>query len=268
LQGIDATELHYQPSPLSPGEKKGLSAAKLQAYHQVTHSYRQFLGATATKALHDFLAATGKTTIACRVITQVDKPNEVFDTYGRMVGDIEVTIHGNTLNLTHWLVEQGWAFPTFYSSMTNDEINTLLGLSKTARSKKAPDWKYLSKTVGPFNFNLLEPKVGDTSVLATDKGPVILPKLYRRYTNWSARNKAKVTSQNFQEFLKAGSDGRPDRCFETADFLTNGVHSATPRTFDEFVVAGKTIKFQPDGLVFKEAPSKLVGPDGKLIEHF
>ena len=34
LQGIDATELHYQPSPLSSTEKKGLSKAKLAAYHE------------------------------------------------------------------------------------------------------------------------------------------------------------------------------------------------------------------------------------------
>src|SRR5256885_955535 len=60
LQGIDATELHYQPSPLSTTEKKGLSPARRDAYHLVTHSYRQFLGATATKALRDFLATTGK----------------------------------------------------------------------------------------------------------------------------------------------------------------------------------------------------------------
>src|SRR6266516_1786266 len=36
LQGIDATELHYQPSPLSTTEKKGLSPAKRNAYHLVT----------------------------------------------------------------------------------------------------------------------------------------------------------------------------------------------------------------------------------------
>jgi endonuclease YncB( thermonuclease family) len=268
LQGIDATELHYQPSPLSPAEKKGLSAAKLNAYHLVVHSYRQLLGATATKVLHDFLATSGKAALTCQVFTQVDRPSEVFDTYGRLVGDIEVTLKGKSVNLNQWLVEQGWAFPTFYTSMTNDEISVLLGLTKTARSKKAPVWKYLSKTIGPFNFNLLEPKKGDTSVLASDKGPVILPKLYRRYANWSARNKAKVTSENFQKFLAAGSGGRPDACFETADFLANGIHSATPRTFDQFVVGGGTIKFQPDGLVFQEAPSKLVGADGKPITHF
>ena len=202
-----ACKVSTRPNSTTSAEKKGLSAAKLNAYHLLVHSYRQLLGATATKALHDFLATSGKATLACEVFTQVDHPDEVFDTYGRLVGDIEVTLKGKTVNLNQWLVQQGWAFPTFYSSMTDDEINTIIALAKTARSKKAPVWKYLAMTIGPFNFKLLEPKKGDTSVLATDKGPVILPKLYRRYTSWSVRHKAKVTSENFQQFLAAGSGG-------------------------------------------------------------
>src|SRR6266702_3536238 len=70
------------------------------------------------------------------------------------------------------------------------------------------------------------------------------------YTNFSPRKKAKITAQNFQAFLVAGSGGKPDICFETADFVANGVHSATPHNFADFVVGGKTIKFQPDGLWF------------------
>ncbi|WP_244645988.1 hypothetical protein [Bradyrhizobium campsiandrae] len=105
-------------------------------------------------------------------------------------------------------------------------------------------------------------------MLATDKGPVILPKLYRRFTNWSAREKAKITSQNFQKFLSAGSGGKPDICYEIDDFLSSGVHSASPRNFAEFIEGGKTIKFPPDGLVFGEAPSTLVGADGKVIAGF
>ena len=267
LQGIDAPELHYQPSPLSKSEKKGLSAAKLNDFHLVVHPYRQLLGATTSKALHDFLASTGKATFDCRVFTQVDAPNEVFDTYGRLVGDIEITMNGTPVNLNQWLTEQGWAFPTFYSTMTNDEIITFRDLAKTARSKKRGVWKFLAKTIGPFDFTLREPKKNETSVLATDKGKVLFPKLYRRYTNWSARNKAKITNQTFQKFL-AGSGGKPDDCFEIGDFLANGVNSAMRRTFDEFIEAGKIIKFEPAGLVFGEAPSKLVRPDGTEIQHF
>jgi endonuclease YncB( thermonuclease family) len=268
LQGIDAPELHYQPSALSPIEKKGLSAAKLNDYHLLVHFYRQLLGATSTKALHDFLATTGKTTFDGRVFTQVDKPNDVFDTYGRLVGDIEIVMSGTPVNLNQWLVEQGWAFPTYYSSMTNDEILAINALAKAARSKKRGVWKFLSKTVGTFDFTLREPKKNETTVLATDKGPALFPKLYRRFTNWSARNKAKATKQTFQTFLAAGSGGKPDGCFETGDFLAHGVHSATHRTFDEFIQSGKTIKFQPDGLVFSEAQSKVVRPDGSEIHDF
>jgi len=268
LQGIDAPELHYQPAALSSAEKKGLNAAAVDAYRQLVHPYRQFLGATSTKALHDFLANTGKTTFDCRVVTQVDTPNEVFDTYGRLVGDIEITLSGPPINLNHWLVEHGWAFPTYYSSMTNDEIIAVDNLAKTARSKKLGVWKFLGKTVGTFDFTLREPKKNDTSVLASDKGPVLFPKLYRRFTNWSARNKAKVTTRTFQAFLAAGPDGKSDPCFETADFLANGVHSATHRTFDQFIESGKVIKFEPGGLVFSEAASKLVGPGGSPILSF
>jgi hypothetical protein len=234
----------------------------------VTHPYRQFLGATTSKALHDFLGSSGEAAIACRVFTHVDTPNEVFDTYGRLVGDIEVTVGGHKVDINHWLVEQGFAYPTFYSSMNDDEIKAFLALAKSARTKKLPVWKNLAKTIPAFDFDLREPKTNETGVLATDKGPVILPKLYRRYTNWSARKKAKVTSQNFQKYLSEGSGGKPDTCYEIADFLANGVHSATPRNFAEFVEGGKTIKFQPDGLVFGEAPSTLVGADGKPITGF
>ena len=137
--------------------------------------------------------------------------------------------------------------------MTNDEIVAVDTLAKAARSKKRGVWKFLSKTVGIFDFTLREPKKNETSVLATDKGPVLFPKLYRRFANWSTRNKAKVTKQTFQAFLAAGSDGRPDDCFETGDFLANGVYSATHRTFDEFVQSGKIIRFEPGGLVFSSS---------------
>ena len=37
---------------------------------------------------------------------------------------------------------------------------------------------------------------------------------------------------------------------------------------DQFVKGGKTIEFQPEGLVFSEAPSKLVDANNKPITHF
>ena len=40
------------------------------------------------------------------------------------------------MNLNHWLVEQGWAFPTYYTSMTNDVL-AIDKLAKAAQSKKS-----------------------------------------------------------------------------------------------------------------------------------
>jgi endonuclease YncB( thermonuclease family) len=157
LQGIDAPELHYRPAPLTTKEKSDASEAKKQAFKNVNHSYRQHLGATAAKKLHDFVRRAGSDTINCRVFTHVDKPNEVFDTYARFVGDIEITVDGRDVNINQWLVEDGWAFPGFYVSMNDDEIESLRGLAASAKRTRKGIWKYYSKRIGAFDFTLREP---------------------------------------------------------------------------------------------------------------
>ena len=255
LQGIDAPELHYQPSALQKNEFPGLDklgfAAKKKQYHdaKVVHPYRQLLGATTSKALHDFLAGGGQPLLPCRVFTHIDLPNDVFDKYGRMVADIEVEIGGKTVNINQWTIRTGASFPTFYSSMSDSEIKTLRAPAKTAQSRKRGVWKHLSKTIGAFDFTLLEPKINDTSVLATDAGPVIFPKLYRRQTNWAARKKAAVSKATLQQFLDAQ---KKDQCYRTDDFLANGEHAAHKFQFSTLVKAGKTILFEPDAIVVKE----------------
>jgi hypothetical protein len=82
-----------------------------------------------------------------------------------------------------------------------------------------------------------------------------LPKALSPIRELVARNKAKVTKQNFQTFLAAGSYGGPDDCYEPADFLANGVHSAKHRTFDEFVQTGKIIIQPVDWCSAKRHPS-------------
>src|SRR5713101_4598843 len=78
LQGIDATELHF--AAMLPG--KGLMNNGTR--------FRQFFGETATVQLGQFLRKIGAGTIPCRVESAVDHPNEVFDTYGRFIGDVLV----------------------------------------------------------------------------------------------------------------------------------------------------------------------------------
>ena len=268
LQGIDAPELHYQPSPLSAAEKKGLSDAKRQAYHEVTHPYRQFLGATTSKALHDFLSSAGGPTLACRVFTHVDAPNEVFDTYGRLVGDIEVTVAGKKIDINHWLVEQGFAYPTFYSSMNDDEIKAFLALAKPARAQKLPVWKHLAKTIPRLRLRPARTQEERDRRARDRQGPGDPAKALSPLHQLVGAREGEGDEPDLPEILWRRFRRQPDTCYEIDDFLTNGVHSATPRNFADFVEGGKTIKFQPEGLVFGEAPSSLVGADGKPITTF
>jgi hypothetical protein len=133
--------------------------------------------------------------------------------------------------------------------MLGAEIDSLRALAKPAQSTMLGVWKHLSKTIGAFDFTLLEPKIDETSVLATDAGPLIFPKLYRRQTNWAARNKAAVSNATLQKFLDAQ---KKDQCYRTDDFLANGVQAAQKLPFATMVKAGKTILFDPDGIVVVE----------------
>jgi hypothetical protein len=65
-----------------------------------------------------------------------------------------VTVGGKKVDINHRLVEHGFAYPTFYSSMNDDEIKAFLALTKTARTKKLPVWKNLAKTIPAFDFDL------------------------------------------------------------------------------------------------------------------
>ena len=135
LQGIDAPELHYRP--LAPTiNKKKPTAQQRTKFNASNGNFRQRFGETASVHLATFLATAGASPIACTVRTAVDDPSEVFDTYGRLVGDIYVTVNGREKDVNLWLCQEGWAYPTFYSSMTGEEINTLIGLSKSARQAK------------------------------------------------------------------------------------------------------------------------------------
>ena len=84
-----------------------------------------------------------------------DQPSDVFDMFGRFVGDIFVSIGGKERNVNHWLCENGWAYPTFYSSMTNQEIIDITALYKKARTRKAGIWKKATADLTGFDPALI-----------------------------------------------------------------------------------------------------------------
>jgi endonuclease YncB( thermonuclease family) len=257
LQGIDAPELHYRPTAPTLNSKKPTPAQRAK-FTAANGNFRQKLGETATIALAEFLAKAGQSPLKCVVRTQVDEPGDVFDTFGRLIGDIFIKIGGKDQNVNHWLCQKGWAFPTFYSSMTAQEINALIALSESARKAKAGVWKKPNSDLSVFDQTLLFRNKGVPDP-AKDAGAAMMPKLFRRRSTYGIAKIANMTSSTFQVYLKA----EPDACFETTDFLSQGATAATPRHLDEFVSLAAKFLVGPKDLVFQENASHVVGANGK-----
>jgi len=249
LQGIDAPELHYMTrifgNPL----------------------YRQPWGETSTIELYNFLKShTASNLLLCEVSTQVNKPNDVFDKFGRCVGDIFIKDKkGTSININHWLVEQGFAYPAFYNSMTNQEIKDILSRAASAKTKKLNIWKSLSLKMEKLDRSLTHDKK-DPSYSAKDdkKPPVLFPKIFRRLWTFEIQNKQVFTTDGYQKFLLAQKD---DRCCKTSDFLKSGFPKKAP-LLGSFVSPNGKINFLPADIVFKEAGSSLKNSKDQLITSF
>jgi endonuclease YncB( thermonuclease family) len=254
LQGIDAPELHYMPQA---AKKKAQQTEKQRAlFLEWNHRYRQYFAESATIRLKDLLAGGGADKQACRVLTAVDQPDDAIDTYGRVVGDIEVMIHGEVVNLNQWLTANGWTVPAFYNSMSGDEILTLLTLSEPAQEKGLGFWPHLAPSVGAFDFELRYRKTADAD---GDTGPVLMPKLFRRQCTWAVNKKAGMVTGTFKRYLEK----KRDIYYVIDEFLDQGVTAATPRNLSEIIGPKARLLAGPTDLVFGEEGARLIGPDGQ-----
>jgi endonuclease YncB( thermonuclease family) len=254
-QGIDAPELHYRPT-----FPQKLPQAQRDAFNQKNGNFRQLYGEGATLALAAFLKAEGQNPLRVIVRTAVDAPGDVFDTYGRLIGDVIVTRGPKEVNVNQWLVEHGWVFPTYYDSMSASEIEHLDNLTATAKQNKLGIWKHASQDASHFDPAL---KFRSYGAEEPDSGPVIMPKVFRRLATYSVAQAAEVINETFPAYLKA----EPDRCHKTADFLKDGKQAAQHR-LDEFVQPDSHLTFWPQDLVFEEKVSKLLDAQGHEIAKF
>jgi endonuclease YncB( thermonuclease family) len=258
LQGIDAPELHYRAAPLKASSN--VNAAKRKKFNTENKPQRrQHWGETATVALAKKLTAYGDP-VECRAVSLIDHPFEVVDTYGRFVADICVGQAFKT-DINLWLAEQGWAFPTFYSSMTKEEIEAYLATLAKAKAK-GRIWKDYSKDTAKFDAKLIYRPHGEPQP-DEDKGPVLMPKIFRRQVAYRMQKKAGVFSGSFTDYLKAN----PDPCYTTKDFLEQGLHTAPERALHEFM-QGRKFTLHPHDIVFREKFSDLVDKNGKQIAEF
>lgn len=259
LQGIDAPELHYRASPLK--KRAEVTDKKRKAYNEENrHERRQYWAETATVALAKKLSAYGLASVKCEVYSFVDYPHELVDTYGRVVGNIRVGKRF-AVDVNTWLTEQGWVYPTFYSSMSEDEISELLAAAKKGRTYGRV-WKGLTDDTTKWKPTLVY-RAGGPIDEARDRGPVLMPKLFRRQVAHRMEMHAKVFSGTFADFLEA----RPDECHLTEEFLAQGPTVAPTYRLHEFM-KGKRFALFPQDVVFREKFSTVVNAAGNRIEKF
>jgi endonuclease YncB( thermonuclease family) len=257
LEGVDAPELHYTPQALV--KKSQQTAQQRELYLKWNLKYRQYLAETATLALANLLRLGGASPIDCKVVTAVDQPSEVFDTYARFVGYLTFTSPSGELVVNHWLVRNGWAFPGFYSSMSADEITVLIDAANEAYNQGAVLWSELSDDTGQFDFDLVYRGKNALPDAPADQGDVLLPKLFRRVAEWNVNKRAKMTTQTFKNFLRTKSS---DFCFDTAQFLEQGASASEPVHLADLINSAGMFTRWPEEVVFQEAPTTITGPGG------
>ena len=257
LQGVDAPELHYRPSAvLKKGQQSEEQRTKFPPLEpRLPATFRRDGDA---RAAHVPRLARSRSA-ACVVRSYVEKPSDVFDTYGRFVGNIYVGVDSEERSINTWLVEQGWAVPAFYNSMSAAEIETLIDAAGLAFESEAGIWPWLADSALEFDWNLQYRRKATTP--EPDEGWVVLPKLFRRVATWMVNRRAKMFTGGFTKFLEA----QGDPCFLTEDFLDQGP-AATQRELVEFVDTDGGVLIWPEDLVFRDAPSRLVGADGQDVE--
>ena len=250
--------------------------ANREAFRQYDLDYRQPYGETATVKLAAWLQQTyGQQQLPCIVVTQVDIPNEVFDVYGRFIGTIfipdqngneevladdgKAQIKATDVNLH--CVQQGWAFPTFYSSMTDEEISPLLQATKQAQQQNSGLWPSYQSHIGDLDTSIVydrpthshQPEYDATQ----DTGTVIFPKLFRRLCTYTALQEAGIINLTFKQYLQQ----EREYCFLLSEFVEQGPTASTPHPMDEFIDKSENLTKQPYDLVFQEKASSLRDKD-------
>lgn len=264
LQGVDAPELHYKAAPLKTSPD--ITANQRAAFNKLNVERRQCFAESATVGLFNHLQQfTNNGVVVVVFESEVDKPFEVVDTYGRFIGNIIVN---EDRDINTWLVANGWCSPAFYTSMSNEEIDIFLKAWVKGKKLKGRTSKSISKVASTFNWDLIYRKPGSVQdfVIGEDKGKTIMPKIYRRQVAWMIAKKAKVISAgtSFKVQLKKS----PDQLILLNDFLANGPTASTVHALHDFISADNKILKNTEEFVFQEKPGTLVNSNGVKITEW
>jgi len=263
LQGIDAPELHLQPQSMKGTKYKSQDLGSLRGTGLVK-KYRQDQGETATVRLAQYLGTLGPSPVPCQFVTELvddEGPGDAIDKYGRFVGNVRI----NNVDINLEILRRGWAVVALYNSMRRGEIEECLNGWNMGRNTPSGIVKYLTKTIAAFEPDLLYRGAADTEVQQEGTRRFIHPKLYRRQCTWWAYRKHGTFKSGFDTFLGLSEH---DVFYELDDYLDDAPLVAVQVPIEKMVKNGSEVVYRPDEVVFKDAPSKLYGPDGEQLEQW
>ena len=249
LQGIDAPELHFQPTVAGSAGKNG--------------KFRQNLAETCAHALYTYLSQLDLDRIPCEVLSRVQKPSDVCDVYGRVVGNLIIGGDAAKIDINHWLIREGWGLPGLYNSMTKNEIRQILVDHAYASAQKRGLFKakYVTRSLVAFDRTKRYKKGTDSFTAYADKGKVNFPKFFRRQADHHVR-RAVGTPGTPAAFLAYVASKPDDIALDVDAFLNH--RSSTPaatlkKRFTQLATHVKAGQY-PTGkeLVFWEADATLV----------
>jgi endonuclease YncB( thermonuclease family) len=237
LDAIDALETHYTPqghgahTHHQPTELAHAAGDRLLALLGFSDVERD--GETVTSATPDETPGYILTRFA--------------DKYGRPVSlafageadqadlsAVYVTIDLLRQSVNHRLLAEGLVYPTFYSQLYPDLRAELTAASQAARTAGGGIWAGDATTGGATV----------TTEADLDERIVILPKLFRRLTDYLALGNGDPSLDGFVAFLAV----RADRLFVISEAHATGLDTITS-------VTGQTVKLThpPEDLIFIEA---------------
>jgi endonuclease YncB( thermonuclease family) len=275
IQGIDAPELHCPPGVRRP---KGFPKDKPLKGNG--GKFRQLQGETSTAGLADDVFKTGQTKVVpCDVTTRINSPNDAFDMFGRLIADVSFHVGGKLVRISHLAARNGWALPAYYNSMNPDEILTLQDLFEEARKKRRGIWPEFKRAIGQLNrIPFREKGKFDTAAKRADRGPYVVPKIYRRQLRFGVLQQNNLAPKTFRDLLAGrlpkGQRGSKDAWTTRAALLKNPTMKKPTKAPNDSLAgllsagnafpAGTGIT-QPGDIVFFEQPSTLKRKNGTEI---
>ncbi|MDD7926973.1 thermonuclease family protein [Actinomycetospora chibensis] len=236
LEGIDTPETHYTPpvggtGPLHqpPPSAKGAASRALELLGFTRVERRP--GETVTESEPE--------TVPCHIATRST------DDYGRCIAfafsdetaqdDPAFFLTGEKVreSINHHLVDEGWAYVTFYSSLFADLRGTLADAASKAQAAKHGVWRDDATLTG----------LTLTSIDTITEERLVLPKLFRRLVDYLAVNDGNPDLSGFLAYV----DTHGGRVIRTDTTAVTG--------FDNVLhVHGQTVKLvlHPSELIFLE----------------